>query len=236
MPSRCGQLLWIVVSLFVTACEEAAPADAGMDAGVDAGIDAARDAASLMCEPECGVGDTCCFDDLGGTQCFALRNDPRHCGGCEVDCIASLRGTTCELGSCQCGSADLGCTGTDESTCCPPRNPGGLGWLGVWVQELTPDLALSFGSESTQGALVAGTESGSPAEKAGLQAGDIIRSVDGHLVKSRQALMNAIAGDQPGTEVELAFDREGSHMTATVVLGTRPASEEVSAFARIRRA
>ncbi len=96
------------------------------------------------------------------------------------------------------------------------------GWLGVSIQELTPELAQSFGAESTQGALVAGVVSGSPAERAGLEPGDIIRSVGGRAVASPQTLMNTIAAEAPGATVELALERDGAHRNVEVVLEQRP--------------
>src|SRR6058998_3238072 len=53
------------------------------------------------------------------------------------------------------------------------------GWLGIGIQEITKDLAESFGMKSTNGALVAGVEKGGPAEKGGLEAGDVIVKFDG---------------------------------------------------------
>lgn len=67
-----------------------------------------------------GVAETCCDG-----ECFALRSDVRHCGECEVDCIATGRGDGCRASQCTCGDVEIGCLGTRQSTCCPPRREEG---------------------------------------------------------------------------------------------------------------
>ncbi|HJL15403.1 MAG TPA: hypothetical protein RMH99_07105 [Sandaracinaceae bacterium LLY-WYZ-13_1] len=118
-------LLILVSALAVLGCDGETPADAGPDAALDAGRDAGRrDAAPPMCEPECAEGEDCCRI-TDGTACFTLRDDPRHCGSCVTDCLATHRGDACRNGVCACGTAALGCQGTRESFCCPPRDTGG---------------------------------------------------------------------------------------------------------------
>ena len=96
------------------------------------------------------------------------------------------------------------------------------GWLGVSIQPLTSDLAESFGTQATQGALVSDVVRPGPGEKAGLQAGDIITSIDGHAVADATALRDAVAALRPGHTSELAVLRSGKARTIQVELGQRP--------------
>lgn len=83
------------------------------------------------------------------------------------------------------------------------------GWLGVTIQDVSEDLAESFGYKETKGALVGQLQNGSPAEKAKIQAGDIITSIDGVAVKDVNTLRNTIGATSPGTEITLGIFREG---------------------------
>ena len=67
------------------------------------------------------------------------------------------------------------------------------GWLGVSIQEVTPELAQSFGIKEKQGALVAEVFKGSPAERAGLEQGDVIVEFDGKQIKESKDLPQAVA-------------------------------------------
>ncbi len=93
------------------------------------------------------------------------------------------------------------------------------GWLGVSIQDLTPDLAKSFGIKETAGALVAGVEKDSPADKAGMKRGDLIIGVDGKTVGDATNLRNMVAAMAPGTKTDITVVRDGRHQTLTVTLG-----------------
>jgi serine protease Do len=93
------------------------------------------------------------------------------------------------------------------------------GWLGVSIQDLTPDLATSLGIKETGGALISGVEKGSPADKAGLKRGDLITDVNQKKVEDSTALRNRISAAAPGTKIDVAFIREGKQQTASVTLG-----------------
>jgi len=90
------------------------------------------------------------------------------------------------------------------------------GQLGVRIGELTKDLADYFGAETSKGALVSDVLKGSPAEKAGLESGDIILKIDGRDVESIGQLRNTIAMVAPGTKVDLLIYRKGKEKTVTV--------------------
>jgi serine protease Do len=93
------------------------------------------------------------------------------------------------------------------------------GFLGVTLQEISPELAEEFGS--TSGALVADVRAASPAEKAGLQSGDIITKLNGKTVIDMPQLRFAISELSPGTTVNLEYLRKGKTATAAVKLGDR---------------
>ncbi|MBK7642602.1 MAG: Do family serine endopeptidase [Planctomycetes bacterium] len=95
------------------------------------------------------------------------------------------------------------------------------GWLGVSLQPLTSELASSFGLSDAKGALVAQVLPGTPAAKAGFQAGDIVRELDGKQVQSSKVLRQRVADLVPGTKVDLLVERDGKQQTLTVELGNR---------------
>ena len=72
------------------------------------------------------------------------------------------------------------------------------------------------------GAQVAAVTDGSPAARAGLQAGDVITAFDGDTVASADALTAAVTAKSPGDEVTVTYTRDGDSHTAQVTLGTRP--------------
>ena len=103
------------------------------------------------------------------------------------------------------------------------------GYLGVSIQDLTPELAKSFGLKDTKGVLISNVSAGSAAEKGGIKQGDIIIELDGMPVEKANDLMNRVAMLKPGTKAEIVVMREGKRKTLTVEVGTRPKSEEVGA-------
>ncbi len=96
------------------------------------------------------------------------------------------------------------------------------GWLGVTIQELTPDLSDKFGLQKSQGALVGDIATGSPAEKAGIKRGDIILEFDGKKVKDVGALKNMVAKAGIGDELTVTIIREGKKQSLKVVIRELP--------------
>jgi serine protease Do len=110
-----------------------------------------------------------------------------------------------------------------------PQLKGGKvvrGYVGVGLGELTPDLAQAFGLPAgTKGALVQQVMPKTPAEKAGLEPGDVITSLDGKPVESSAALSRGVALVPPGKSVTLGLVRKGSQKTLSLNVAQRPENE-----------
>jgi serine protease Do len=103
------------------------------------------------------------------------------------------------------------------------------GWLGVAIADLTPDKAKQLDINEAKGVLVPEVMVGSPAAKAGVQAGDIIVEMDGKTVDKAGELQRQIALKEPGKSVELVIIRDGSRKTITAKLEKRPSKELLEA-------
>jgi serine protease Do len=93
------------------------------------------------------------------------------------------------------------------------------GWLGVAIQQVTPELAKSFGLKQPEGALVSDVVEGSPAEHAGVKQGDVIVEFDGKRVKSSTELPHLVAGTAVGKEVVVKVIRDGAELPLRVKVG-----------------
>jgi len=102
------------------------------------------------------------------------------------------------------------------------------GFLGVEMQVMTEELAHAFGLEKNHGAILADVSPGSAAEKAGLQRGDVILSMNGKPIESKSSLKTHVAMLAPGSKVNLGIKRGNDLITIPVVLGARPEVEKVS--------
>ncbi|HEY0842374.1 DegQ family serine endoprotease [Methylotenera sp.] len=96
------------------------------------------------------------------------------------------------------------------------------GWLGVVIQELSKELAESFGMKNTNGALVAGVEKGGPADKGGVEAGDVIIKFDGKPIASSSDLPRAVGAAKPGKAVPVEVLRKGGDKVLSVAIGEMP--------------
>jgi serine protease Do len=92
------------------------------------------------------------------------------------------------------------------------------GYIGVGIQDLDESLAQAFKVPDNSGALVRSVEPGSPAEKAGIKRGDVIRKVDGQTVPDMQSLRARIGSLPPNTKVQLSLLRNGQPVDFTVTL------------------
>jgi len=93
------------------------------------------------------------------------------------------------------------------------------GWLGVFIQEVTPDIAESLGLDVAGGALVSTVNEASPAQAAGLEPGDVIISFDGKSIEKMRDLPRIVAETEIGATVGVELIRNGSRMTVQVTLG-----------------
>lgn len=96
------------------------------------------------------------------------------------------------------------------------------GWLGVVIQEVTRELADSFGMDRAQGALVARVLDESPAAEAGLEVGDVIVEYDGRTVTRSSALPPMVGRTRVGDEATLTIIRDGQNRELTVEIGQLP--------------
>jgi len=97
------------------------------------------------------------------------------------------------------------------------------GWLGIEAQDLTPQLAESFGLKDTHGMLIAGVLRGGPADTAGVEPGDVVDRLDGREVENARAAMSRIAQAGPGVRLKLEGIRDGKRFAVTATTGNRPA-------------
>ena len=96
------------------------------------------------------------------------------------------------------------------------------GWIGVEPQDITPELAESFGLEKTSGTIIAGVLKGGPAEKAGIKPGDILLSVSDKPVTDTISMLNLIAQLTPGDKVRMNVLRKSRETTLDLIVGKRP--------------
>ncbi|NIT36539.1 MAG: Do family serine endopeptidase [candidate division Zixibacteria bacterium] len=104
------------------------------------------------------------------------------------------------------------------------------GWLGIYIQPITPELMNQFKLKSTEGALVADVNEDGPAEKAGMRRGDVIVAYRGEKIKDPNNLRNLVAATDVGTLADVKLVRDGKERTLRVKIGELP--EEVAAIGR----
>ncbi len=108
------------------------------------------------------------------------------------------------------------------------------GWLGVEVQEVTPELAQSFGVSNEQGALVAGVDQNTPAAKAGLERGDIIVKFGGQVVHDEHELPEIVAEAPIGRSVPIEVIRNGKRITLNAKIA-QLGGEQIASAAKSQR-
>lgn len=97
------------------------------------------------------------------------------------------------------------------------------GWLGITIQELTPDIAQKFGLKQSEGALVSDVAKGSPAHRAGIMRGDIILELNGKKVRDVATLRNMVAQSRIGSQVEIKVLRHDKEITVRATIMELPA-------------
>jgi len=103
------------------------------------------------------------------------------------------------------------------------------GYIGVRLQELTPNIAQALGRPNQKGVLVASVEPGGPADKASVKTGDVITHFSGQPVESGRDLSRAVAAIKPGTQVPFTISRDGRPMEMTIAIGERSDQQTVAA-------
>ena len=103
------------------------------------------------------------------------------------------------------------------------------GWLGVRIQQVTPDIAESLGLKEPNGAMVAGVNDGGPADKAKIRNGDIILKFNGRDVKDMPALPRIVAESDVGKQVPVVLWREGKEVIVQATLAEKPSDAALAA-------
>lgn len=96
------------------------------------------------------------------------------------------------------------------------------GWLGVTIQNLTPELSKEFGLKNPYGALVTDIFAGSPAEKSDIRRGDIILEINGKQINNVESLRNTVAQSEIGSSIDLKILRDKKHITLKVAISEFP--------------
>jgi serine protease DegQ len=96
------------------------------------------------------------------------------------------------------------------------------GWIGVESQEITPELAQSFGLQRDSGAIIAGVVRNGPADKAGMKPGDILVAVEGKPVRDTTEMLNLIAQLEPGGKATMRVLRKNRESDLAITVGKRP--------------
>ncbi len=107
------------------------------------------------------------------------------------------------------------------------------GWLGIWIQPLSPELAKKFGLKEETGALVSDVVEDGPAAKAGIKGGDLIVEFDGKTISGPTQLRNLVANTAPGTEATVVFIRNGKKETTKVKIEEQKPEQTAQAPAKL---
>ena len=101
------------------------------------------------------------------------------------------------------------------------------GYLGVQIDPVSDDLAASLGLRRNRGEIVQMVQPGMPAERSGIEAGDIVLSIDGREVTPDQTLSYLVANIAPGTTIPVEVIRDGERRRLNVTVGKRPSEDEL---------
>ena len=153
--------------------------------------------------------------------------NPGNSGGALVDTNGSLVGINTAIYSQSGGSMGIGFAipvSLARNVMEQIIKTGGVtrGWIGVEVQEITPELAESFRMPDTDGALIAGVMRSSPADKAGIRPGDVLLAINGNRFKDAESMLALIAGLEPGQNGNITLRRGGKEMDVQALIGKRP--------------
>lgn len=154
--------------------------------------------------------------------------NPGNSGGALVDTKGHLIGINSAIYSPNGGSLGIGFAipvSTVKKTLEQIIQHGSVtrGWLGAGMQEVTAELAKSFGLTNTEGVLVSEIVRNSPADKAGIKIGDVLLVIDNQPIKDSKAMLDAVTNIPPEKIVSIQLMRNGTLQTVPVKIGKRPA-------------
>ncbi|WP_085714562.1 Do family serine endopeptidase AlgW [Pseudomonas sp. B28(2017)] len=153
--------------------------------------------------------------------------NPGNSGGALVDAVGNLTGINTAIFSKSGGSQGIGFAipvklAMEVMKSIIEHGQVIRGWLGIEVQPLTQELAESFGLSGRPGIVVAGIFRDGPAQKAGLQLGDVILAIDGEPAGDGRRSMNQVARIKPTDKVTIEVMRNGKELKLTAEIGLRP--------------
>lgn len=153
--------------------------------------------------------------------------NPGNSGGALVDAAGNLVGVNSAIYSRTGGSQGIGFAipvSIARLVMEQIINTGSVtrGWVGIEVQDLTPELADSFGLKNEKGALIAGVLKGGPAEVGGVRPGDVLLSVNSKTVVDSSSLLNLIADLSPGATAQLKVSRKQKQLDLKIQVDRRP--------------
>lgn len=153
--------------------------------------------------------------------------NPGNSGGALVDSAGNLLGINTAIYSRSGGSMGIGfaipvTTVKNVMEAIIKNGQVVRGWIGVEPQDITPELATSFGLAKTSGTIIAGVLKGGPADKAGIKPGDILISVGEKAVTDITSMLNLVAQLTPGEKTKLTILRKSRELIVEVTVGKRP--------------
>jgi serine protease DegQ len=96
------------------------------------------------------------------------------------------------------------------------------GWLGVEAQDISEETALSLQRKDQTGALITGVLQSGPADRAGIKPGDVLLTIDGHVVANGSEMLNVIAALKPDSRVNINLERNGKKIAVRAMIARRP--------------
>jgi serine protease DegQ len=153
--------------------------------------------------------------------------NPGNSGGALIDTNGNLLGINAVIYSRSGGSLGIGFAipvSTVKTVMESIINTGQVvrGWIGVEPQDITAELAESFGLKKKSGAIIAGILKNGPADKAGMRPGDILIAIEGKPVSDTTEMLNLIAQLTPGNKAKMTVFRKNQESTLNVTIGKRP--------------
>jgi len=156
--------------------------------------------------------------------------NPGNSGGALIDVNGNLEGINTAIYSRSGGSMGIGFAipvSTAKQVLEDIVKSGRVtrGWIGVEPNDLSPELAETFGVKANSGVIITGVLQNGPAAKAGVRPGDVITGVGEKNIGNVQELLTAVAGLRPGNATRFALQRGGDKLELDVTPGSRPKSQ-----------